>query len=333
MNKFKNKNIFFKKTVSKLFFVLFWASFFGLVLLQGYSSAEDLLEQAFKPSINADSVINLGNNKNAVGNEIFREWSEVTFGDGDWMIERWDFVPSTQKKPPLIVRIAKTLLRFTITIAITMMLFNGIKYMLETAKGGSAKASETMKSLMFIWVWLLLALWSLAIVNLISSITISSLEMEVENASFSQTAKWCLIDQTFYPEGNDLEKIACTDGQDGIRDNDRLSAKCNYDWGWKNIDTDMQKQSCLRNLNWTFKDNVGIGCIIEQDNWFKQVLAWEQLQVEICTTRISGNWEEKKKLLQKNIFMCKKDNDRIDINQELLYKWCKNWLGGQIMWE
>ena len=32
----------------------------------------DILDTAFQPSKNLDQVINIGNNKNAVGNEIFR---------------------------------------------------------------------------------------------------------------------------------------------------------------------------------------------------------------------------------------------------------------------
>jgi len=43
-------------------------SFFGNKIY-----AQDLLEQAFKPAMSNETIINMGNNKNAVGNEVFRQ--------------------------------------------------------------------------------------------------------------------------------------------------------------------------------------------------------------------------------------------------------------------
>ncbi|MEI7563643.1 MAG: hypothetical protein WCJ39_08690 [bacterium] len=39
----------------------------------------------------------------------------------------------------MIVRIAKRLLRITIVLSITMIIYNGIMYIVESAKGGEVK--------------------------------------------------------------------------------------------------------------------------------------------------------------------------------------------------
>jgi len=41
----------------------------------------DLMDTIFQPSRNLDHVINIGTNKNAVGNEIFRGSTSLSFSD------------------------------------------------------------------------------------------------------------------------------------------------------------------------------------------------------------------------------------------------------------
>lgn len=82
-------------------------------------------------------------------------------------------VPLITTEPPLIVRIAKFLLRITMVLAITMVIFNGIMWIIESAKGAEVK--DAKKNITLIVVGILIALMSLMIINLISSITVSSL--------------------------------------------------------------------------------------------------------------------------------------------------------------
>lgn len=86
---------------------------------------------------------------------------------GDWKVEV--FVTEA----PLIVRIAKFLLRITMVLAVTMVIFNGIMWIIESSKWAEVK--DAKKNITLIIVWILIALMSLGIINLISSITISSL--------------------------------------------------------------------------------------------------------------------------------------------------------------
>lgn len=260
-----------------------------LVFSTDVYAAEELLEQAFRPSIEYDGIINLWDTKDAVWNEVFRQgagiqnaagiwcfvqWQRLTSKELDnkaselgyslsadqslatrvsdaektisnsasnatkntisnvkdeitnfneqWLIDNvvwgtklvgdvlgtawkevggffgttseslWDIVSQEDKykyfcesvlwwdwdvsaittKAPLVVRITKFLLRMTIVLSITMVLYSGVMYIVESSKGAEVK--ETTNSLMYIIGWVLLALMSLWILNLISSIWLST---------------------------------------------------------------------------------------------------------------------------------------------------------------
>ena len=167
--------------------------------------AKDLLEQAFEPAMSNETIINLGAGKNAVGNEILKEWVGVQDNLGRWCFVQWDHITdaslTTQKdavgytwtiktfcenilwgnydvsvlttEAPLIVRIAKFLLRITMVLAVTMVIFNGIMWIIESTKWAEVK--DAKKNITLIVVGLFIALMSLSIINLISSLTVSSL--------------------------------------------------------------------------------------------------------------------------------------------------------------
>jgi uncharacterized membrane protein len=148
----------------------------------------------------------LGNTKNAVGNEILREWIITQSNLGVWCLVNgqhisndvlqtqandawytWSTTDFCQQilwgdndatmlttQAPFIVRIAKWLLRLTIVLAITMVIWNGIMYIVESAKWGEVK--DATKNIGLIIGGILVALLSLGVINLISSITISSLK-------------------------------------------------------------------------------------------------------------------------------------------------------------
>lgn len=166
--------------------------------------AEDLLEQAFAPAKTYQTITNLWNTKNAVGNEVFvaavqsqdslGQWCFVNWTKVSWTTEFdsqraltnlwesefcqqvlwWDRnVPAFTQQEPLIIRITKWLLRITIVLSITMVIYNGIGYIIESAKWGEVK--DATKNIMLIVGWILLALFSLVIINLLRSVTLSSL--------------------------------------------------------------------------------------------------------------------------------------------------------------
>ena len=153
-----------------LFFASWILSFIAcsLFFISNVTSAQwDLLQQAFETANSHELLIDLGNTKEAVGNEVLREGQNVTISfDEGISVE-------TITRPPLIVRIAKFLLRMTVVLSVTMILYNGVYYIIEASKGWDVK--EASNNLIYVVVGVLLALFSLAIINLISSISISSL--------------------------------------------------------------------------------------------------------------------------------------------------------------
>lgn len=214
MNK-KNQNQFIHHLRSYRTFHFMFFSFVLLItsiLIYSFgnkSYAGDLLEEAFKPAMTHETIIDLGNTKNAVGNEILREWvvidvevlkwcdingrkivkkeiikqkeaANYTWTENEfcekilWWVRKENlFQTSITTEAPLIVRIAKFLLRITMVLAITMVIFNGIMWIIESAKWAEVK--DAKKNIVLILVGVLIALMSLSIINLISSLTISSL--------------------------------------------------------------------------------------------------------------------------------------------------------------
>lgn len=197
------------RTFNFLFFTfLFAITSFFVSCFNNKIHAEDLLEKAFEPAMNQETVINLWAGKNAVGNEILREWVGVNLNLGQWCELNWNIISkddiesqmsnvnytagdphvfceqvlgwtwnatviNTTTEAPLIVRIAKFFLRITMVLAITMVIYNGIMWIIESSRGAEVK--DAKKNITLIVVGILIALMSLMIINLISSITVSSL--------------------------------------------------------------------------------------------------------------------------------------------------------------
>lgn len=176
----------------------------------------DLLDTAFQPSKNLDHVLNLGNDKNAVGNEVFRgglgingelaaQWCykilpnpkddcderakreedkcyQVPAMEGvnkdqcsneNWAARKNLTYVEFVKKEPLLVRIAKTLLRITIALAIPMIIFAGVKTITTAFNWGDYK--DDLKNVWLIIWWLALALSAVGIIYLIQSLMTHSL--------------------------------------------------------------------------------------------------------------------------------------------------------------
>lgn len=191
--------------------IIIWLFLFGVLLINISSTfaVRDIMDVMFQPAKWYEKVIDLWSTKNAVGNEVFKEstqlWFNENFGDGCFVngqlinsdeIEKqideswyqWDSKSfcqdilwgdmdisafDSEKQAPLIVRITKFLLRMTIVLAITMVLYNGILWIIESAKWGDVK--DAKDNILYIVGGILLALSSVAIINLISSVTLSSL--------------------------------------------------------------------------------------------------------------------------------------------------------------
>ena len=247
--------------------------------------AADLLEQAFQPAMTNETIINLGEGKNAVGNEILRQWVGADLNLGAWCdingqrsstdiitaqkgaawyvgsdsafcneILWWTWNSSSismsgTTQAPLIVRIAKFLLRITMVLAVTMVIFNGIMWIIESAKWAEVK--DAKKNITLIVVWMLIALMSLWIINLISSVTVSSL------GTTNPGVSTCLINGNIL-SGEPLKQYICENSTFGTtytwtRYPDRIGNRCKRDWDYKAI-TDTEMVSKCIELGWEYKN-------------------------------------------------------------------------------
>lgn len=152
--------IAFKKTLLMLSVIVFCIPYTAWL-------QNDILDSAFQPSKNLDQVINIGNNKNAVGNEVFRGSTDVDVSLSNGI--------STSQRAPLLVRITQTLLRLTIALSIPILIWIGVKVIKSWLSGGDVKAA--IKEVSWVLIWLVLALSAVGIIYLIQSIATQSLTL------------------------------------------------------------------------------------------------------------------------------------------------------------
>ncbi|HKL44203.1 MAG TPA: hypothetical protein VJ892_02915 [Candidatus Absconditabacterales bacterium] len=220
----------------------------GSVFLLSETFAQDLMEQAFSTARSYDTIVDLGNTKDAVGNEVLRE--SVTVGvnnnnmgqgcfingqhtpvnetqcaeqGGDWNIQAMN----VGSKAPLLVRITKFLLRMTIVLSVTMIIFTSVKYLIEVLSGKDWKSAAAKKDIMRVAGGVIIALMSVGIINLIVSIPKSSIKTSDDLNDFEFG---CQIDATIV-DGNNFVKWVCDNvyfsGVLGELDEDRLNSdKC-----------------------------------------------------------------------------------------------------------
>lgn len=136
-------------------------SVFTIVLLWCFSSAaNDLLWQAIDPAYQDNNIITMWENVDQVWKSIII-WSNASV-----TIEgHWGFVG---KKASIIVKVTKILLSLVIALAVTMILYNGMMYIIQTWQWKEAK--DLTKNIAYIVVWILVALFSVVIITLIQSI-------------------------------------------------------------------------------------------------------------------------------------------------------------------
>ncbi|MDR0860052.1 MAG: hypothetical protein LBO09_03570 [Candidatus Peribacteria bacterium] len=130
-----------------------------------YCNQGDLMQQAFCIANNHSTVLDLGNTKKAVGNEVLNKGTiKVNIGGGRVFT----------KEDSLLVKVTKTFLMLTIVLSVTMIILNGIAYISKTGNGEDPK--KLIWNLLYIALGILVALFSVVIINLMRSVGESTLE-------------------------------------------------------------------------------------------------------------------------------------------------------------
>lgn len=203
MKKYSNNIKYILLSLITIFFFL-W----NISLWDSDDPTNDLMYQVFEASMDYWGVFRIWRTSSDVWKELLRWWTwfsaweswtpicmddttkEILYIYEDWKrkiiknksdcdLAGWNRHPDPVElsyKYPLIVKVTKILLRITIILAITMIIFSSVKLMASVLGWKDLKSSDAKKDIIGIVVWLLLALFSVTIINLVISIPNKSLQ-------------------------------------------------------------------------------------------------------------------------------------------------------------
>ena len=170
-----------KINIIKKLFKYWLLSFFSLFLLFWVSDA-DLLWDITEDAQNAGLMVNFGKNVTRVWKTRL-EWSTEVSADFQ---EIW-----ISKKPSTIVKLTRLLLSLVVALSITMILYNGLKYIIETWQWKESK--DLAKNIIYIVVWILIALFSVTIITIMQSVS-TTLDEETDKNDINNIVDTKLID-------------------------------------------------------------------------------------------------------------------------------------------
>lgn len=196
------KIIIYTKKIYILLIIMFFL-IWNISFWQTYES-EDLMYQVFKWAIEHWSIIEVWwKTSDKVWHEVLR-WKTSVWAWESWipvclnpendelLYVQWDIIWNAADchtawwvwhidpldvtySTPLIAKIPKVLLSITMILGITMIIFTSVKLMVSVLSWKDLKSSNLKKDIITIVIWILLALFSVTIINLLRSVTISSL--------------------------------------------------------------------------------------------------------------------------------------------------------------
>lgn len=130
------------------------------------NAANDLMRQIMQPAIDNSSTIDLWESVDAVWQNVFEHWHEIDILDG-----------TSQKVPSLIVKATRFLLSLVVALSVTMILYNGMTYIIQTWQWKEWKS--LVKNVVYIVIWIIISLFSITIITLLQSIS-TSLDKETK---------------------------------------------------------------------------------------------------------------------------------------------------------
>lgn len=301
------KNLF---STTMILFLWFW--FFSTCIAASNNSV-DLLRQVFSESISYDSVIIVWwDTAQDVWQELLIWWNGVggwdSFSytclkkitdtnkqilyDTDWnkidneadcTIAGWTRnreILEISYEYPLIVRIAKILLRLTTVLSITMIIFVCVKMMINVFNW-KEDTKWFKKDIIGIVVWLLVALFSVTIINLIRSVPYSSIATS-NDTNENESIYWCKFSkdgQTMSLPLVQFKEYLCLHEIMWYEDNNLNSREFQYIGAYSNGEKHMDKRGLWSNrckvISWWTRKRV-----IIKDNTAKNY----------CKNIYNGSW-------------------------------------------
>ena len=149
----------------KMKFALYWLVSFCLLLFWEIAinhTKADLIEELTTPAYSWGTIFKWWQDKQSVWKNVIEDGITASismkwlrFGDNS----------------SIIVRVIKILLILTITLSVTMILYNWMKYIIEVWNGKDGKS--LIKNVAYIVIWILIALFSTTIITILQSIPTS----------------------------------------------------------------------------------------------------------------------------------------------------------------
>ena len=131
-----------------------------ILLFVWWISNADLMKDVFNPAYNKGTMIKISQERDPAWKWVFHWGSDVKF----------DFDPETEvvtQSPSLIVKLTRYFLMFTIAISVTMILYNGLRYIVQT--GSWQEWKNLVSNIIYIVIWILIAIFSVIIITLLQS--------------------------------------------------------------------------------------------------------------------------------------------------------------------
>ena len=169
------------KTLNKISQTIkYWLlSLIALPLLIGnLSNAQDLASDIFEPAKSHWTIFKMWDNPEDVWKWVFESRNQRW---ADWRPLLWE--GSKSKELSLIVKVTKFLLSLVIALSITMIIYNGMIYIIQTWNGKDGK--DLVKNLLYIVIWIVIALFSSVIVTIIQSIP-KTISQEVDSSIWTE---------------------------------------------------------------------------------------------------------------------------------------------------
>lgn len=159
------KKIFKKYKIFSLLSVIL----LSILTFSCFCNWDDIMEKVFQPIKN--NIIYIWDSPSSVWKRILKEKTEI-----GWL--------SYDTNDPLIVRIVKFILNMTVVLSVTMVIYYSVKFMIQIFKWNDLKSIGAKKDLINLIIWLLIALFSITIIELAISIPKKSLQTTGDTMSY-----------------------------------------------------------------------------------------------------------------------------------------------------
>lgn len=216
----------FKKTVFYAIYLmgvlLVLPFFIGWKLI----ATDDLLRKIAEPSYNDDKMFKEGQNVKTVWVRVLKWTYEI---DGEWVT-----------KKSMLLKATRLLLVLTIALSVTMILYNGMMYIIQTWQGKEWK--DLIKNVLLIVVGILISLFSVVIINLTQSIPNSLSKIREGQSDDDKLMEWKTTSR------REIRHSIFGDSDDIVNDEQKKAIMYFYD---NNYQMTWDASSWILVLSWT----------------------------------------------------------------------------------